>query len=406
MSSASPPVFLISERFGHSGGGEAIKGQHYADFLLNQGVDVTVVTHERSMSALGGVFPADRVILVRDDGLQRAVWRIGPLGGLLSPIFHWKARALMLQAIAARGGARPLLHYISPVSPVAPRFIPRGFQAVIGPMTGNIYYPPGFRDRMSGKDRLREALHGLSQRALRLVLPEKRRAGALLVSGYDRTRASLLMAGANEAQMHDVVDAGVKDSILARPRLTHQGVNGRFVTSGRMVDHKGTDLAIKALARTDPGVTLDIYGDGEMRGRLQALVAELGLGARVRFLGWMESHDALIAAFGAYRGYVFPSLAEANGIVMQEAMALGLPVVTLRWGGPGMLADATSAVYVTPKTEDQVVAEIAQGLDRLAQDGDFADGIAARARSIAEARFPWPAVAQSWQDSYRTLVAG
>ena len=404
MSLSQPSILLISERFGHSGGGEAIKGQHYADFLLAQGADVTVVTHERSMQALGGVFPPERVILVKDDALQRGVWRLGPLGGLLSPIFHWKARKLILDKVGA--GPKPLLHYISPVSPVAPRFIPRGFRAVIGPMTGNIYYPPGFRARMPRKDHLREALHGISQRLLRLVLPEKRRADVLLVSGYDRTRASLQLAGASEAQMRDVVDAGVKDSIFARPRLTHQGVNPRFVTSGRMVDHKGTDLAIKALTKTDPSVTLDIYGDGEERGALEALVARLGLGARVRFLGWMESHEALIAAFGAYRGYLFPSLAEANGIVMQEAMAIGLPVVTLRWGGPGMLADETSALYVSPRDEAQVVAEIAAAMDRLAQDGAFADGVAARARAIAEARFPWPAVAQSWQASYRNLIAG
>lgn len=398
-------IALISERFGHSGGGEAIKGQQYADFLLRQGQDVIVVTHERSIGSLGGRFPAERLRLVPDTGLQRFFWRSKVLGGLIGLYFHWQARRLLLTEAAADG--RPagwtILHYISPVSPVALRFPPRGFDVVIGPMTGNIYYPPGFRARMSTKDRIRERFHALSQRILRVLAPEKVRADVLLVSGYDRTRASLRMAGARDAQMRDVVDAGVKDSIFARPRLQHAGINTAFVCSGRMVDHKGVDLAIKALVQTKEPIRLDIFGDGPMRPELEGLVARLGLGSRVAFKGWMASHDALIAGFAAYRGYVFPSLAEANGIVMQEAMAIGLPVIGLRWGGPAMLADDASAIYITPQDEAQVVADIARAMDRLAMDGAFADGIAARARATAERSFTWDAVAQSWQGSYQTL---
>jgi glycosyltransferase involved in cell wall biosynthesis len=402
---ASRKIVLISERFGHSGGGEAIKGQHYADFLLQQGHDVVVVTHERSVRSLGAHFPAERLRLVPDTALQRFLWRVAPLRGVLSPYFHWQVRS-MLMAEAIRDGAAPLLHYISPVSPVALRFPPRGSDVVMGPMTGNIYYPPAFRSRMSGKDRLREALHGLSQRLLRRLAPEKTCVGVLLVSGYERTRASLRLAGAEEGQMLDVVDAGVKDSILARPRLHHAGVNRVFVCSGRMVDHKGTDLAIKALTRTDPRIRLDIFGDGETRPGCEALVARLGLGERVSFKGWMASHDALLDAFAGYRGYVFPSLAEANGIVMQEAMAIGLPVIALRWGGPAMLADETAALYVDPRSEPEVIADLARAMDRLASDGAFADGMAARARAIAERNFTWAAVARTWQRSYQKFGHG
>jgi glycosyltransferase involved in cell wall biosynthesis len=395
-------VFLVSERFGHSAGGEAIKGQHYADALLAQGRDVIVFTHERALG-LGAEFPADRLRIVKETALQGWLWKVSPLRPLVSVYFHLRARRLILDELARDAGdrAKPILHYISPVSPAALRFPPRGLYVVMGALTGNIYYPPAFRQRMSFGDRLREALHRVTQSTIGRFAGEKRRVGAVLNSGYDRTRLSLHMAGCPDDRILDVVDAGVADALFERSRITHEGYNPRFVCSGRLVDHKGVDLTIKALALTDPSLTLDIYGDGVMRASLEQLTDELRLRDRVRFHGWMERHEDLIAAFANYRGYLFPSLAEANGIVMQEAMTLGLPVIALRWGGPGMLADDDSALYIEPGNENQVVADIARAMDRLALDGALAERVSLSARAIADRRFRWRDVVASWQAGYK-----
>jgi glycosyltransferase involved in cell wall biosynthesis len=392
-------VFLISQRFGQSAGGEAVKAHQYADFLLAQGHDVTVFTHARTLGH-GMALAMSRLRTTPDSALQRVLWRLPLLRGLLGTYFHFKIRGLVLDE-ALKGGAAPVLHYISPVSPVALRFPPQGFEVVLGPLTGNIYYPPAFRTRMSLADRFRERLHALSQVVFRRLAPEKPRMSRILVSGYERTRASLRLAGANEDQMLDVVDAGVSGAIFARPRLTHQGENLRFVCSGRLVDHKAIDLAIRALARADAGLRLDIYGDGERRAALEALVRDLGLQGRVEFKGWLTRHEDLLDALRAYRGYVFPSLAEANGIAMQEAMAMGLPVITLKWGGPAMLADDDSTLFVMPDSEEAVVAGIAMAMNRLAQDPSLAESLSIKARARAEQLFTWDAVAESWQKAYR-----
>jgi glycosyltransferase involved in cell wall biosynthesis len=244
--------------------------------------------------------------------------------------------------------------------------------------------------------RAAERFHALAQRAQRLLSSEKRRATTVLVAGYERTRASLRMAGVPEDRMVDVVCAGVSERIASRPRLIHTGTNPRFVCSGRMVDHKGTDLAIKAVAAAGPTIELDIYGDGEIRADHEALASRLGVADRVHFKGWMDSYDDLIDAFGAYRGYVFPSLAEANGIVMQEAMMLGLPVIAARWGGPAMLADDDSAIYLPVDSEDGLVSALADAMDHLAVDAEYAEKLSVNARRIAEERYSWDAVAGSW----------
>lgn len=125
------------------------------------------------------------------------------------------------------------------------------------------------------------------------------------------------------------VDCGVKDALLDRPRVRHQSVNVRFVQFGRQVFHKCTYLVIHSLMKTRLPIELDIIGTGPEIERLTALVAQFGLSARVRFLGWYPSHADLLDSLDQYRGFVLPSIEDANGIVVQESMALGLPPVCL-----------------------------------------------------------------------------
>lgn len=396
--STQQSVVLISERFGYSGGGEAIKAQQYATRLMAQGVDVRVITAERSKEWHGAVLPDDNLWLVEDSFLQRLMWRLPPLRPLLGVHFQWRARGIILREFGRT--STPIFHYISPVSPVALRFPVKGNRNILGPLTGNIYYPKGFRDRMSASYKLREAFHGVAQRLFGKLLGDKKNFEVFLVSGYERTRASLRMAGCEDSKMKDVVDSGVSEKIVGQPRIKHEGRNTKFLCSGRLIDHKGIDLAIRAVAQAGPLVTLDIFGDGDERPKLEALVTSLGLGARVSFKGWLANHDDLTAQFPLYRGYILPSLAEANGIVMQEAMMAGLPVVALRWGGPERLADEDSAIYVHPTNQDQVVNDLAMAMDSLAADGAYADRLSMNGRKTAEENFTWERVAASWQASY------
>lgn len=387
-------VVLIAKHIGINSGGEAIKAFQFAHLLKERGVEVTVITHQRAMDSQGAGKLDVEFLVVPDTAFQRFLWWARPLRGFLDIHFHICARRLIARHVPRDDGT--VLHYIAPVSPVMPRFLPKGYDIVVGPLTGNIFYPPAFRARGSWEFRTAERLHALAQRFLGVVFPEKRRARVVLVSGYERTRASLRMAGVREEQMADVVDSGVSDRIRDRPRITHTGRNPRFVMSGRMVDHKGTDFAIKAVAQAEPDISIDIYGDGEKRPELEALAKSLSLGERVRFLGWMPSHDDLLDTFPDYRGYIFPSIAEANGIVMQEAMMVGLPVVAARWGGPEKLADDDAAIYVDPLSEEHLVSKIADAMNRLAGDPELAEGLSLRARQIAEDKFSWKAVAESW----------
>ena len=202
-----------------------------------------------------------------------------------------------------------ILHYVAPISPVAVRLPPHGFQVVMGPLSGNIYYPPAFNTRMGRRDRIRKRLHGVTQWLMGRIFGDKKRADVILNSGYERTRSSLRIAGCREEQFIDVIDAGIGPQLSRQPRIQHQERNTSFITIGRLIDVKAIDLAIRALAQTDPSITLDIRGKGEKQAWLEALTRDLGLENRVAFRGWL-AHKDLAKACAPHRGFVFPSLAD------------------------------------------------------------------------------------------------
>lgn len=391
-------VLLVAPNISRRMGGEGIKALQIHRELKAMGHEVRQVTHARVRDEMRSDQPDLAIDYVEDGPTQ--VWlhrlRARPLLALLNA---WQLHRLAVRV--ADGFLPDIVHFTSPISPVLPYFRMPGRAVVIGPLNGNVTHPPAFRDREPAGKAIGAAILKPLQWLLGRSFRGKRDA-LLLVSGGDRTAAALLLGGCDEDRLIRTLDCGIPDALVDRPRVTHAGVNRSFVHLGRLVPYKGCDLAIRALARADAGATLDIIGDGPSRDALAALAGQLGLGERVRFVGWMPTGPALHDRLSGYRALVMPSLAEANGIAFQEAMVLGLPVICVDWAGPQELLTADEAIMIPPDGDEAVVAALAAAMDRLGQDGAFADGLAERARAKAMALgFRWRDLLGRWQDVYR-----
>ncbi|WP_298817082.1 glycosyltransferase family 4 protein [Chloroflexus sp.] len=168
---------------------------------------------------------------------------------------------------------------------------------------------------------------------------------------------------------------------------------------GRLQPWKGVETAIRALPHI-PRAILLIAGDGEDRSRLAAIAAELGLSARVRFLGsvprWQlpglyASVDLLVATSYA---------SETFGIGPVEAQACGLPVVATRFGGfPEVVADGQTGLLVPPR--DPVA--LAAAINTLLADPNRRAAMAAAA-PVWAAQFAWPAVVDRIEAVYRSVL--
>ena len=376
-------------------GGEAIKAAQYFKHLLETGYDVHLVTHSRCREALLQEFPADRMSFVEDDMVQVFMWRSRVFSRGIDLYFHFKAASICRRY----DPATTLIHYVCPISPIVPRLPPRGFKTVIGPLSGNIYHPPAFKHRAGRIARIQEKIYRPLQKILGLCFRDKRRAATVLVSGYERTHRALQWAGVSEERMVDVADAGIADNLAKLTPAVHHERNGDFVFVGRLIDLKGADFAIKAIARTSDDIRLTIFGEGHIKEQLQELATSLGVADRVNLAGWI-AHKDLAERLSQARGFVFPTLCESNGIAMQEAMMIGVPTICLNWGGPAELADDKQAIFISPDDEETVVSGLADAMTLLASDPALAAKMGANAREKALNEFRWETVAASWAASY------
>ena len=146
---------------------------------------------------------------------------------------------------------------------------------------------------------------------------------------------------------------------------------------GRLVPYKGLDVLLRAL----PGLEAQtvIVGDGPLRGALETMVRELGIGDRVQLAGEVTDEERL-AWLHACAALVLPSTTrqEAFGIVQLEAMLCGRPVVStdVPTGVPWVNVHGETG-FVVPAGD---VASLRGALERLVADGDLRHALGAGAR--------------------------
>ena len=396
----TPFIILIAPNVSEQMGGESIKALQIYQSLTAKGIRVHQITHSRVRDELARIHPEMPVSFVEEDPTDGFLWKSKALRGLTTPYFMKRAAQIAQKLVDEHPGA--VVHYTSPVSPVLPLAPIRGARVIVGPLNGNIHHPPAFRSRESVSERLRRALLHPSQQFHRAFFSGKQKADVLLVAGGERTYESLRIAGCRPEQFRDSLDSGILDKLRHEPLIEHQGPNFRFVHNGRLVPHKGTDLAIKAVARTAHPVELDIIGRGPTLESLKRLTAELKLEDRVHFVDWFKSHEEMHQAIRKYRGFVFPSLAEANGIVVQEAMMVGLPVICADWGGPSLLVSPETGIAIPPTGEEALIQGLAEAMDRLGADGELASRMARAGRQVAIDRgFSWADLIEHWISIYQ-----
>jgi len=99
---------------------------------------------------------------------------------------------------------------------------------------------------------------------------------------------------------------------------------------GGLWSYKSVDVLISAwkeVVRARPGARLLVLGEGKEKSRLQSLVAELNLTESVSFMGYVPHATDVHDLMSRSRIFVFPSVFEGWGRVVNEAMATGLPCV-------------------------------------------------------------------------------
>jgi glycosyltransferase involved in cell wall biosynthesis len=192
----------------------------------------------------------------------------------------------------------------------------------------------------------------------------------------------------------DVVPCGVE---VPAEVATSAAPQVDLISVARLIEKKGFDTLVRAIAivRTRvPDVTVTIVGDGPERDSLEELVASLGLGRNVTLIGALN-HDAALELMTGAKLFCLASRRAGDGdcdavpVVIREAMARGLPVISTRIAGIPETVDGDVGWLVDPGSPEQLAEAITTALLDERQRGQR--GRAGRARVLAH----WTVEAQA-----------
>jgi glycosyltransferase involved in cell wall biosynthesis len=296
-----------------------------------------------------------------------------------------------------------VVHQPISVSPSIPSPLRRlGAPVVMGPLNGGMDLPAAFRGRDSVLGRLRKHARRPLGVLLNRVLPGRLEADAVLVAN-DRTRQ--LLPASVQSRVRRVSDVGVDLDRFPDDARPPDGDPPRALYVGRLVDWKSVDLLIEAFSRTLNGAArlrFVIVGDGPERSKLERQAECLRL--PVDFLGWLPRAEVL-EQMRSSDFLVLPSLAEAGGAVILEALACRRPVIAADWGGPAYLLDETCGIKVRPTSREDYIAGLASAMSRLAADPELRRRLGDAGRERVVRDFGWAQIAEAVERVYREVVA-
>ena len=224
---------------------------------------------------------------------------------------------------------------------------------------------------------------------------------------YNRTArspnqaVSVVYAGVDlDAWEPDGRDAEVE---ALRRELGLDGAGPVFLNVGRLVPQKGQPFLVPVMSevvRSCPEARLLVVGDGEMRSQLEDQIRDAGMQEFVRLLGTRHDVPALLALSDVF---LFPSVAEGQGLAIVEAMAMARPVVAFRIAPlTEFIEDEGNGYLVDPWD----LSAFARAVVDLAGDRGLARRFGRRGRRIAGERFDIREIARQIEDVYISVLEG
>ena len=175
-----------------------------------------------------------------------------------------------------------------------------------------------------------------------------------------------------------------------------------IATVGRLTAIKQPRLfldVVRLVARHHPRVIALVAGDGELRGDVESYAAELGIGDRVRLLGWRKDLATIYAATDVF---LLTSRNEGTPVALIEAMASGTPGVSTDVGGVGDVMGGPDAGRLAPFDD---AAGLAHAIGDLIADPAQRRAMGARARSRVLDRYDINRLVADIAELYRELDA-
>ncbi len=199
------------------------------------------------------------------------------------------------------------------------------------------------------------------------------------------------------------------DRFTYQPRSLPEDGWIQIATTGRLVEKKGIEYVIRALAQLVPTyhrLRYKIIGEGPLRQHFTDLIRELNLVENVELMGWRNETE-IVEILSNTHIFVAPSVTAADGNqdapinVLKEAMAIGLPVVSTYHGGiPELVEDGKSGFLVPEKD----AAALAERLSYLIEHPELWSPIGKAGREFVLKHYNLEQINDDLMNIYRSLI--
>jgi len=399
-------VLLVAYKIRPNMGSEDGSGYYIAAELACRGFDVTLVTRANNVPALRSDPAFDGVELVGIDVPK-------PLGsfkrggrGIILYYYLWQLVVGRAVRRLVRARQFDVLHQLNFHTDWAPHFLSGNDVPVVwGPIAHHRRAPSNFFAEADRLGRTKEAARFAIKQAFWRLDPFLRRAAretqAVLYANDDLAPPFAAAA----PRLRPYAGSFAAGEPVPRER---SGEPFRALFVGRFVALKGLLPAIESFAAfvkdvdDAPRPQLVVVGAGAQSDAARELADRLGIDTEVRFEPWVPQ-DELRSLYESSSVLLYPSV-EAQGLVVAEALAAGLPTITLAGTGPSILAGSTGWHVALDGAAEGLRVALTEAHDEWRNDR------LERRRNEARQRYvdtlDWPRIVDDLQVVYQEVTAG
>ncbi len=380
-------------------GSEPGVGWMWARGLARLGHEVWVLTRANNRAPIEAAAPPETNLhfLYYDLPAWARPWKSGGRGvRLYYLLWQWGAYRYAREIHARERFDR--VHHVTFVSVRQPSFMGRlGAPFVFGPVAGGEHAPWRLRLGCGWRGLALDALRDVANALVRFdpLMAATFRAAERIYVTSEQTLALIPRRYRHKADVALAIGWDGEPGAASADGGGDAGAALRVLFVGRLVYWKGLHLGLAAFRRLldeEPDARFVVVGGGTDETRLKGLAEALGIAGNVEWVPRL-ARDELLACYARHDVLLYPSLHDSGAMVVLEALGAGVPAICLDLGGPGAIVDETCGrvIATAERSEDEVVAALANALVALAADPAQRTGLADGARQRVQ-DFRWNAL--------------
>jgi glycosyltransferase involved in cell wall biosynthesis len=383
-------------------GSEPGYGWNWATHLAARGIEVHVLVAQRNQQPIEAVPPPPNV---KFHFIRVPEWV------KKSEAVHymlWQAEALKVAKKLHAELAFDIAHHVTYGSVHVPTQLWRlGIPVIFGPVGGGQTAPASMLEYF-GADKAKERFRTLTTRLLKISPFHRRslkRMSFVLAANQDTLDLVQTLGCKNATVM---CDAGLPADYFARQPRKFGRRRGaiKLLWAGRMLARKALPLALDALKEVRQNITLTIAGDGMDPQLVHQMIRERNLEDRIFWKGTSLSWAETRTAYAKHDAMLFTSLRDSFGSQMLEAMAMGLPIITLDLHGAHDFVPAAASLKIPVSGPRETVPKLACAIEEYASfSTQKKNEMSKQAWNFART-LSWPARAEFAENLYQQVLSG